>query len=84
MHALNVSSHIMQVILFRHLIGLNCRLYMVLDMILKISDVLIYPSILGNNLVCKIIQALTTIAKPGTYEEQAILWILMHKVCYRI
>ena len=50
--------NIMQVILFRHLIGLNCRLHMAMDIISQLSDVLIYPSVMGNNIIIAIRQVL--------------------------
>ena len=63
----------MRAILFRHLIRVNYKLYMALDWILQISDVLIHPDVIGNNIICTIKKALTTLAKPGTYVEQATL-----------
>ena len=80
MHVLNVSFQIMQVILFWHLIGLNCILNMALDRILQVRDVLIYPAIMGKNTVSTIRQALTISAKPGNYGQQATLWFFLRKV----
>ena len=54
------------------------------DRILKLSDVLIYPSIISKNIIRTIRQALTTFAKPGTHEEQATLWIILRKVWHPI
>ena len=67
MHALNVSFHIIGVILLCHLIGAKCILYMSMDWILQVRNVLVYPSVIGNNILCTIIQALTTFTKPVTY-----------------
>ena len=71
-------------ILFHYLIGVNCRLYMALDWIFQISDVLIYSAVIGKNIIRTIRQALMTFVKPGTYGEQATLWILLRKVWHRI
>ena len=53
-HALNVSFHIILEILFRHLIRVNCTLYIALDQISQISDILIYPASIVKNIVCMI------------------------------
>ena len=49
-HALNVSFHMMRVILFRHLIGVNCRLYMSPDQIFQVRNELVYLDVIGNNI----------------------------------
>ena len=69
MHALNISFHIMRVILFCNLIRVNCRLYMPLDIILQVSNVLVDPDNMVKNIICKIRQALTKFFKPGTCGE---------------
>ena len=46
-------------ILYRHLIRVNCRLYMARDLISKVRYVLIYPSVMGKNIICMIRQSLT-------------------------
>ena len=50
-HALNVSFYIMRVILFCHLIGVNCRLYMSPDWILNVKNVLVYLDVIGKNII---------------------------------
>ena len=84
MHALNVSFCIMWAILFRHLIGVNCRLYMTPYCISQVSGVLIYPVVIGKNIVLMIRQDLTTFAKPVMYREQSTLWIILCKARYQI
>ena len=79
-HALKVSFHIMRVILFRHLIIVNCRLYTALKRISKISNVLIYPAVIGKNIIVMIRKAFMTFAKPSTYGEEATSWILLFTV----
>ena len=69
MHALNVSFYIMRVILFCHLIEVNCRLYMSADQIFQVINVLVYMGVIGKNTICTIRQALMTFGKPGTYGE---------------
>ena len=81
-HALNVAVLIMRAVLFCHLIRRNCTLYIALDQISQISDILIYPAIIGKNIIRTIIQALMTFSTPVTYGEQATLWIILHKVSY--
>ena len=66
-HALNMSFHITRVILFFNLIGVNCILYMYLDPMSQVSNLLIYPSVIVLNKICTIGQALTTYPKPCTY-----------------
>ena len=68
-HALNVSFHIMPVILFSHLIGLNDILYMALDTMFQVIYVLIYLAVIVSNIIRTIRQALTTFFKTGTYVE---------------
>ena len=70
-HALNMSFQIMRVILFHHLIRLNCILYIDPYLIPQLMYVLIYPSFVVLNIIRTIIQALTIFTKPGTYIEQA-------------
>ena len=81
-HALNVAVLIMRAVLFCHLIRKNCTLYIALDQISQISDILIYPAIIGKNIIRTIIQALMTFSTPVTYGEQATLWIILCKVSY--
>ena len=69
MHALNVSFHIMREILFRYLIRVDCLLYMALDPILQVRNVLIYPAVIVSNKICTIRKDLTAFAKLGMYEE---------------
>ena len=83
-YALNVSVHIMREVLFYHLIRVNCTLYIALDQISQISDILIYTASIVKNIVCMIKQALTAFSKPVNYGEQDMLWILLHKVTYWI
>ena len=71
-------------ILLRHLIAVNCRLYMATYHIFQVRDILIYPSIIDKNIICIIRQALMTFTKPGTYGEQVELWIIIHKIWYWI
>ena len=59
----------MRAILFRHLIGVNCILYMAPDPLLQVSDVLIYMDATVKNVIQTIGQALEELAKPGTYGE---------------
>ena len=68
-HALNVLFHIMQEILLCNLIRVNCILYMALDLIFQLMDVLIYPTIIVLNIIHTIRQALKAFSKPGTYVE---------------
>ena len=68
-HALKVSFQIMQAILFRHLIGVNCILYMAPDPISEVSNVLIYPTVMVSNRIITIRQALVTFTKPDMYIE---------------
>ena len=68
-HAFNVSFHIMRVILFRHLIGVNFILYIAPDMISQVSDVLIYPDVIFLNIIIAIRQDLTEFYKPDMYVE---------------
>ena len=60
-HELNVSFHIMRAILFRYLIGVNCIFYMALYRILQVSNVLIYPYIIGKNIIHTVRHALRTL-----------------------
>ena len=83
-HALNVSFHIMRPVLFRHLIEVNFRLYMDLDRISEVRNVLIYLAVIGKNIIRTIRQALMKFSKPGTHGEQSTLWIIIRKVWYRI
>ena len=69
MHALNVSCNITLVILFRHLIRVNCILFMAPDPIWQVSDVLIYLDVIVLNITRTIRQALTTFPKLVTYGE---------------
>ena len=78
-HALNVAVLIMRAVLFCHLIRGNCTLYIALDQISQISDILIYTASIVKNIVCMIKQALTAFAKPVTYVEHITLWILLRK-----
>ena len=48
-----------EIILYRHLIEVNCRLYMAPDRISQVRYVLIYPSVMRNNIICMIRQSLT-------------------------
>ena len=66
-HVLKVLFHIMRVIIFRHLIGVNCRLYMDPDRIFQVRNLLIYLYVIDKNIIRTIRQALRTFAKPGTY-----------------
>ena len=50
-YALNVSFHIIKAILFHHLIGVNCILYMAPDKISQVSNVLIYLSVIVTNVI---------------------------------
>ena len=69
-------------VLFCHLIRGNCTLYASLDQISQIINVLIYPAIIGKNIIRTIIQALMAFSTPVTYGEQATLWIILRKVSY--
>ena len=53
-HVLTVSFYIMQVILFCHLIGVSCRLYMSPDQIFQVRNVLVYLGVIGNNIILTI------------------------------
>ena len=66
-HTLNVSFQIVQEILLCNLIRVNCILYMALDLIFQVSDVLIYPTIIVLNINLTISQAIKILTKPGTY-----------------
>ena len=66
-HALNVAVLIMRAVLSCHLIRRNCTLYIALDQISQLSDILIYPAIIGKNIIRTIIQALMTFSTPVTY-----------------
>ena len=69
MHALNISFHITLVILFRHLIGVNCISYMAQDQMLQVRYLLIYTAAIFLNTIHMIGQYLTTFTKPCTYGE---------------
>ena len=69
MHALNLSFHITQAILLLNLIGVYCILYMALDRMSQVSDLLIYLSVIVLNKIHTIGQNLTTLYKPVTYGE---------------
>ena len=68
-HALNVWFHIKRVILFCHLIGVNCISYMYPYPMSQVSNLLIYPSVIVSNTIFTIGQALTTYPKPCMYGE---------------
>ena len=56
-----------EAILFRHLIGVNCILYIVLNPIYQVRNILVYPTVIVTNIIRTIRQALTIFSKPGTY-----------------
>ena len=48
---------------------IRSKLYMALDPMLQVSDILIYLAVIVSNTIHTIVQALTEFSKPGTYGE---------------
>ena len=81
-------SQLSDVSIYSAIVGKNIirtirqALTMAPDHILQVSNVLIYLAVICENIIIMIIQALTTFDKPGTYGEEATLWILLPYVSY--
>ena len=69
-------------ILYCHLIGLNCWLYMAPDRISQVRYVLIYPSVMGKNIICIIRQALTM--APDHIPQVSNVLIYLSFICNNI
>ena len=66
MYVFNAIFHMMQQIQFRHLIRVKFLSYKDLDLMMRVSNLLIYPDVIVSNIIHTIGQALATFTKLGS------------------
>ena len=54
-HALKAPLRMMQAIVFRHFIKVNCISYKAPDLISRVRDLFIYPAVIFSNTICVIV-----------------------------